>query len=137
MLQVQGRSDLFLKLEIIKKCIGVIPLLLGIFIDIYWMLIGSVISGWIAYYLNAYYSGPYLKYSVWMQLKDLFPSASLALSMAIVVFLIGLLPLSPYILLPIQLLTGAAIVFTVCELTHLEEYMQIKKIALGMIKRQK
>ena len=137
MLQVQGRSDLFLKLEIIKKCIGVIPLLLGIFIDIYWMLIGSVISGWIAYYLNAYYSGPFLKYSVRMQIKDLLPSASLALSMAVVVFLIGLLPLSPYILLPIQLLTGAAIVFTVCELTHMEEYMQIKKIAFSMLKRNK
>ncbi|MBP3668963.1 MAG: lipopolysaccharide biosynthesis protein, partial [Bacteroides sp.] len=56
MLQVEGRSDLFLKLEIIKKVIAVIPLLMGIFISIYWMLWGSVITGFFAYYLNSYYS---------------------------------------------------------------------------------
>ena len=64
MLQVQGRSDLFLKLEIVKKIIAVGPLLLGIFVGIYWMLIGSVLTGFFAYYLNARYSGPFLKYSI-------------------------------------------------------------------------
>lgn len=136
MLQVQGRSDLFLKLEIIKKCIAVIPLLLGIYIDIYWMLIGSVVVGWIAYYLNAYYSGPYLQYSVWAQIKDILPSLLLSLSMALVVYLIGLLPISPYLLLPIQIATGAAIVFGVCEMTKLTEYMQIKDIALSILKKK-
>ena len=137
MLQVQGRSDLFLRLEIIKKCVAVGPLLLGIFIDIYWMLIGSVLTGWFAYYLNAYYSGPYLNYSVLSQLKDILPSMLLALGMAVTVFFIGLLPLSPYALLPIQIITGAIIVFAVCELTKMEEYMQIKNIALGIIKKIK
>lgn len=132
MLQVQGRSDLFLKLEIIKKCIGVIPLLLGIFVNIYWMLLGTVVTGWIAYYLNAYYSGPYLDYSVLMQIRDITPSMTLALCMAVVVFAIGLLPLSPYILLPVQIITGAAIVFGVCELTHLEEYAEIKQIIMNI-----
>lgn len=136
MLQVQGRSDLFLKLEIIKKCIAVIPLLLGIYIDIYWMLIGSVVVGWIAYYLNAYYSGPYLQYSVWAQIKDILPSLLLSLSMALVVYLIGLLPILPYLLLPIQIATGAAIVFGVCEMTKLTEYMQIKDIALSILKKK-
>lgn len=136
MLQVQGRSDLFLKLEIIKKCIAIVPLLLGIYIDIYWMLLGSVVAGWIAYYLNAYYSGPYLQYSVWAQIKDILPSMLLSLGMAITVFLIGLLPISPYLLLPIQIATGAAIVFGVCEMTKLTEYMQIKDIALSILKKK-
>ena len=137
MLQVQGRSDLFLKLEIIKKCIGVVPLMLGIFVGIYWMLGCSVITGWISYYLNAYYSGPYLKYSVWDQIQDLIPSMSLALGMGALVWLVGLLPLSPYALLPIQIVTGAIIVFSTCEWSKLEEYMQIKDIASNIIKRKK
>lgn len=137
MLQVQGRSDLFLKLEIFKKCIGVIPLLLGIFIDIYWMLISSVVMGWFAYYLNAYYSGPYLKYSVWEQIKDFLPSMLLALGMAVVVYLVGLIPLTPYALLPIQIAVGAAIVFTVCEIAHLEEYLELKQIVFGIILKAK
>ncbi|MBO4690511.1 MAG: lipopolysaccharide biosynthesis protein [Paludibacteraceae bacterium] len=136
MLQVQGRSDLFLKLEIIKKCIAVLPLLLGIFVDIYWMLGGSVIVGWISYYLNAYYSGPYLNYGVIEQIRDLLPSIALSLGMALIVYLIGYLPLSPYALLPIQIVCGAGIVFLVCEWTHLEEYMQIKQIALTILKRK-
>ena len=137
MLQVQGRSDLFLKLEIIKKCVAVVPLLLGIFIDIYWMLIGSVIVGWFAYYLNAYYSGPYLDYSVWNQIKDITPSMLMALGMATTVFLIGLLPVSPYVLLPIQILVGAIITFSICEIAQLEEYVQIKNIALDIIRKIK
>lgn len=136
MLQVQGRSDLFLKLEIIKKCIAVIPILLGIFIDIYWMLVGSVIIGWIAYYLNAYYSGPYLNYSIGSQIKDILPAMLLALGMAIIVFFVGLLPISPYILLPIQIIIGAIIVFVLCEITKLNEYMQIKNIALSILKKK-
>ena len=137
MLQVQGRSDLFLKLEIIKKCIAVVPLLLGIFVGIYWMLGGSVITGLIAYYLNAYYSGPYLKYSVWNQVSDLIPSISLSLGMAIVVYLIGLLPLTYYALLPIQIVTGAIIVFAVCEWIKLDEYTQIKRIVKDILFKRK
>ena len=136
MLQVQGRSDLFLKLEIIKKCIAVIPLLLGIFVGIYWMLGASVITGLIAYYLNAYYSGPYLNYSVWDQVRDLMPSFSLALGMGIIVFLVGLIPITPYLLLPLQIIIGATIVFAVCEWSKLDEYLQIKDIALNMLKRK-
>jgi len=136
MLQVQGRSDLFLKLEIIKKIVAVIPIMLGIFIDIYWMLIGSVVVGWFAYYLNAYYSGPYLDYTVWAQIKDIMPSLLLALGMAIIVFFMGYIPLSPYVLLPIQIVIGAIIVFTVCEITKLSEYLQIKDIVFSMIKKK-
>ena len=136
MLQVEGRSDLFLKLEIIKKGIAVIPLLLGIYVGIYWMLIGSVVAGWVAYYLNAYYSGTYLNYSVWDQIKDIMPSMLLSLGMAVTVYLIGWLPVSPYILLPIQILAGAAIVFGVCEWSKLSEYMQIKDIALNVLKKK-
>ena len=71
MLQVQGRSDLFLKLEIIKKIVALGPLLLGVFVDIYWMLVGTLVTGIISYYLNAYYSGPFLNYSIKEQVKDI------------------------------------------------------------------
>ena len=63
MLQVQGRSDLFLKLEIIKKIIAIGPLILGIFISIEWMLISNIFIGVFSYYLNALYSGILVNYS--------------------------------------------------------------------------
>lgn len=78
MLLVLGRSDLFLKLEIYKKSIAVIPIVFGIFIGIYWMLISSVIVGVIQYYINAYYSGKLLNYTFFAQVKDIMPSFAIS-----------------------------------------------------------
>ena len=133
MLQVQGRSDLFLRLEIFKKCIAVIPLMLGIFVDIYWMLWGSVIGGLFAYYLNAYYSGPFLNYSIKEQVKDIIPSFVMALAMGIIVFSISLLNISPFVQLPLQILVGATLTIVMCEFLKREEYLEIKKIVLRKI----
>ncbi len=135
MLQVQGRSDLFLKLEIIKKCVAVIPILLGIFINIYWMLIGSVLTGSFAYYLNAYYSGPALDYSIKEQVKDILPSFGVALTMALIVYAMSFINISPFILFPVQVITGAIITIALCKITKLPEYKEIEEIAIGFLKR--
>ncbi len=135
MLQVQGRSDLFLKLEIIKKCVGVIPILLGIFINIYWMLIGSVITGFFAYYINAYYSGPAIDYSIKEQVKDILPSFSIAIIMALIVYIMSYIPISPFLLFPIQIITGAFITIILCKTIKLPEYLEIESIALGLLNK--
>lgn len=127
MLQVQGRSDLFLKLEIAKKIIAVIPVLFGLFINIYWMLWGSVFTGFIAYYLNAYYSGKILNYSISMQLKDIYPSLGIAVMMGGVVYSVSFLPLSPRVTFP-QLFVGAITTWGLCEIIHRDEYVEIKMI---------
>ena len=136
MLQVQGRSDLFLKLEIYKKIIAVGPILLGIFFNIYWMLIGSVFTGFFAYYLNAYYSGPFLNYSIWQQVKDIFPSFGVAITMAIIVYSLSFLPWSPFVLLPFQIVVGAIITITLCHLLQLEEYIELKNIVFAYINKK-
>ena len=130
MLEVQGRGDLFLKLEIIKKIIAIIPLLLGIFVDIYLMLIGSLVISLISYYLNAYYSGPFLNYSIKEQIKDILPSFGVAILMAIPVYGMGFIPLNPFILFPLQILIGAIITVTICEKMKLQEYFEIKNIVI-------
>lgn len=132
MLQVQGRSDLFLRLEIIKKCVAVIPLLLGVFVGIYWMLWGSVCTGIFAYYLNSYYSGKFLLYPMIEQVKDILPSFGVSVAMAIVVYSVSLLPLSSFILLALQLLTGAVVMIALCECIKLEEYKEIKGLVLSV-----
>lgn len=137
MLKVQGRSDLFLKLEIIKKIIAVGPLLLGIFVDIYWMLGGGFLTGLFAYYLNAYYSGPFLGYSIKEQIKDILPSFTVALLMAAIVFPISYIEISPFIILPIQILVGALFVIVVSKKINLPEYFEIKEIIAQYINKIK
>lgn len=135
MLQVQGRSDLFLKLEIIKKCVAVIPILLGIFINIYWMLWGSVGTGLFAYYLNSYYSGRFLNYSIVSQVKDILPSFCVATFMAVVTYFVSWLPFSSFIILLMQLFIGGALTIVLCECCHLEEYKEIKQIVTLILQR--
>lgn len=135
MLQVQGRSDLFLRLEIIKKFIAIGPLLLGIFVNIYWMLWGSVVTGFIAYYLNAFYSGPFLNYSIKEQVKDILPSFCVAVAMALPVFAMSFTSMNPFVLLPLQIVVGAGITIVICEATKLPEYFEIKVIVMPFINK--
>lgn len=145
MLQVQGRSDLFLKLEIIKKIIAVGPLLMGIFISIYWMLIGSVFTSFICYYLNAYYSGPFLNYSIREQIRDILPGFIIALVsslfayLPVVVFEVFNSGISwttaAYIILPVQLIIGIVVIFILCEKLHTKEYLELKGIVMPQVKR--
>ena len=137
MLKVQGRSDLFLKLEIYKKIISIAPILLGIFVSIYWMLIGSIFTGCIAYYLNAYYSGPFLNYSIKEQVRDIVPSFSTGLLMAALLYLITLLGWNPWLTLSIQLVLGCIYVVSIGELFHLNEYKEIKQISIQFLRRTK
>ena len=137
MLQVQGRSDLFLKLEIVKKIIAVGPLLLGIFIGIDWMLWGSLATSIIAYFLNARYSGTLIGYPIRAQIKDILPSFGVAAAMAACVWPLSLLSLRPVWTLLVQLCTGAAITIGLCEAFRLPEYLEMKDTALGFLRRNK
>ena len=137
MLQVQGRSDLFLKLEIVKKIIAIGPLLLGIFIDIDWMLWGSLVTSIIAYFLNARYSGTLIGYPIKAQIRDILPSFGVAAVMAACVWPLVLLNLRPIWMLLVQLCAGAAVAFGLCEAFRLPEYLEMKDTALGFLRRNK
>ncbi len=136
MLQVEGRSDLFLRLEIIKKAIAVGPVLLGIFVGIYWMLVGSVFTGIISYYLNALYSGPAIDYTIKEQIKDILPSFGIAMVMCAVVLAMSFIPVSPFILFPLQFISGMAIAIALSKKIELPEYIEIEDIVKRFIAKK-
>ena len=137
MLKVQGRTDIFLYLEIVKKIIAIVPICLGIFVNIYWMLVGTMLTGVVSFFLNSYYTGKRLGYSSWMQLKDVAPSYGIALLVALAVYFFKYLPVSNWIILPIQLIVGALVLFVMCEKTKLQEYIEVKEIVKGYFMRIK
>ena len=128
MLQVQGRSDLFLKLEIIKKIVYITPIVLGIFCGIYAMLIGNAVCGLISYYLNAFYSGPFLNYTIREQVIDILPSFLIAMVMALVVYCMSFIPWNNYILIFLQVSVGGLILVGMCKVFKLEEYEDCKEM---------
>ena len=133
MLQVQGRTDIFLYLEIIKKIILIGPLVLGIFVNIYWMLLGSIIGGFISFFLNSYYSGREIGYTSWMQLKDVAPSYVVASVVALSVYFIKYLPISNWIILPLQLVIGSGVFLLIGETSKMAEYVEVKTITIEYI----
>ncbi|MBE6341029.1 MAG: lipopolysaccharide biosynthesis protein [Bacteroidales bacterium] len=135
MLQVQGRSDIFLELEIVKKIIAIGPICLGIFIGIYWMLVGSIVTGVIAFFLNSYYTGKNLGYSSWQQLKDIAPSYVIALIIAVSVYFFKFFPISNFIILPIQIIVGVMVLVAIGEISKTEEYVEIKGLAVASVRK--
>ncbi len=79
-LLVKGRSDLFFRLEVIKKAIFVIGIFIffpfGVYGLAWWLVISSIIS----FFINSMYSGKLIGYSVWEQIRDIFPSLLLGFS---------------------------------------------------------
>ena len=69
-LKVKGRSDLFLKVEIIKKVLGVIILLIGLQFQVIGLVISLTIFSFLSLLINMYYSGVLISYSIYEQIKD-------------------------------------------------------------------
>lgn len=135
-LKTKGRSDLFLKLEIIKKTITVLALLLTFRLGIIGLLWGKVATSFIALYINCYYSGKFLNYSIWNQFKDLAPSIFLSICMGGFLWLFDthmMVASGDFIRLLIGsglgliLYVGLAFIFQFEELKFIKEILSLKR----------
>lgn len=85
-LYVKGRTDLVLKLEILKKTIALLILFGSIPFGLIGMCWGRVIYTLIAVFINAYYTKKFLRYSIFEQLKDIIPFLMVAGLMCFIIF---------------------------------------------------
>ena len=137
MLQVLGRSDIFLYLEIIKKIIAIGPICIGIFVGIYWMLLASIVTGIICYFLNSYYTGKKLGYSSWMQIRDVAPSFGIAVAVALSVYFFKYLPISNWLILPLQIAVGVIVFIALCKVTKNADYSEVKGMLRSLVASRK
>lgn len=86
LLQVKGRSDIFLKLEIIKKILSIGILIATIPMGLKYMCCGLVVSNLIGFCLNTHFAGKLISTGFLKQLKDVIPSFLYAASMGILVW---------------------------------------------------
>ncbi|KAA8596488.1 lipopolysaccharide biosynthesis protein [Vibrio cyclitrophicus] len=90
MLKVKGRSDLFLKLEIVKKIMLTIMLFITVPISIKAMCIGMVVTSFLALLINSYYTGKLSSLTASKQLKALLPIGLIASVSAIIGYVLGI-----------------------------------------------
>ena len=76
-LMVKGRGDLFLKIDIARRIVGVAAMVIALSFSSYWGVYGllwsTVISQVIFLFINSYYSGRFINYTIWQQLAELLP----------------------------------------------------------------
>ena len=136
-LKVKGRSDLFLRLEIIKKVNTVLAIIVTFRFGIMGLLYGQLASTVIAYFLNSFFSGQLINYSQWDQIKDLFPAFITALIMGGAMFFVGWIPVKNYLpKIVIQTLTGISVYYLISlfiNSSELNEVTSISKNVLGNI----
>lgn len=133
LLQVKGRSDLFLKLEIIKKIIGVAVLCVTVPIGLVAMCIGSIFSSIFCLVVNTYYTGKLINVGFWLQMRDLLPTLLLSLAMGVVVLLsVWFIP-SNLLKLIVGVVVGVIFYILVARLFKMEELSDL----LSLVKRKK
>lgn len=74
LLQVKGRTDLFLRLEVIKKIVGVSILVITLPQGLVVFCIGAIVSSLISLVINTYYTGKLIQVGFLTQMKDLTPT---------------------------------------------------------------
>ncbi len=129
-IKAMGRSDCFLKLEIVKKIVGLFFLLSSMWFGVMAMAYSLLLSSILSQIINAWPNRQLLEYGYLEQVRDFAPGILLAIGMGICVYFIGFLPLPTIVTLLIQIIIGAVIYIRASALLKLEEFEYI----LGMVK---
>lgn len=129
LLQVKGRSDLFLRLEIVKKFVGVSILCATIPMGLLAMCWGALLSSIICLVINTYFTGKLIHLGFFKQMKDLFPTLLLSMGMGLVVYLtVTYLDFEPWVLLVLGVLEGVVIYITSAKILRFKEFEEIYSI---------
>lgn len=127
-IKAMGRSDLFLKLEVIKKFIGMILLLITMNISVMAMAYSLLISGLISQVINSWPNRYLLKYSYIDQIKDILPNIVMALIMGVFVYFINYLNLSVLVSLMVQIILGGIIYLVLSIFTKNDSFIYLINI---------
>lgn len=132
LLQVKGRSDLFLKLEVYKKILGVVVLCVTIPMGLLAMCYGMIVTSLLALVINTYYTGKLIQIGFIKQMRDLSPALFYSFSMSIVVYFVIHFLDQQVMQLIIGITVGVAYYFLITYLTKSQDLHEF----LLLIKRK-
>jgi len=129
LLNAKGRSDLFLRLEIIKKLLVIPVIIIGIKFGMIVMLWGMVFNSIIAYLLNSVFSGKLIDYSTWKQILDILPTLINSAIAAILAFFIGkILPSPLFLSLILKTVIASGYIFAAGYIFKIPEFLELKSL---------
>lgn len=122
-IKAMGRSDLYLRMEIIKKTGGILLILLTMNISVFAMCFSSVIYTIFAGLVNAFPNQKLISYKYHEQIGDILPPFLLSLGMGTLVYFVSYLGLNDIVTLCVQVILGAILYVLGCYLFKLETFV--------------
>ncbi|MCM1180022.1 MAG: lipopolysaccharide biosynthesis protein [Clostridium sp.] len=135
-IKAMGRSDLFLRLEIIKKTIGLLILFLVMKRGVFAIAVSLLVYTFVAQILNTLPNSKLLNYSYWEQLKDIFPYLGLSGFMLVAIYPISLIGWNDIITLLLQVLFGIVIYVIGSFFLKLDSFQYIWDIVNTFIRKK-
>lgn len=136
-IKAMGRSDWFLRLEIIKKVVGMIILLSTMWFGVKAMAYSLLLSSVTSQVINSWPNRKLLGYGYLEQVRDFAPGILLALAMGVCVYFVGYIPLPEIVTLVVQILVGALIYVGASAFLKLEEFEYLLNMIKPFIKRKR
>lgn len=134
LLQVKGLSNLFLKLEIYKKIIIIVPITIGVFYGVIPMLVVNVFISFLNFILNSMYSCKIINYSTLEQVIDILPSFFISLSVALSIWFVNFLGLATLPTLFLQCILGLSLNIYLYKIFKHDIYSELKSVLFYVIK---
>ncbi|WP_028516332.1 lipopolysaccharide biosynthesis protein [Ruminococcus flavefaciens] len=132
-----GRSDTYLKLEIIKKFVDFASILATMFISVKAMVYGVLVASIISQVINAWPNKKLLNYSYLEQVADMIPQIIASTIMGAVIYLINLVDIHYLLMLAIQVPLGV-IVYIICsKLMHIDSFDYLLDVIKSLLNRKK
>lgn len=133
-----GRSDIVLRLEVIKKAsyFLIIFLFVLFFNNPFWLAASEILCSLVAFYVNSFPNKTLIDYGIKQQIEDIFPSFICSLIMVVCVSSLYYLKISVLITLLLQILLGFIIYVLLSKWFMKERYGYVKHIIIKLIYRR-
>ena len=128
---------MFLKLEIIKKTVGIIAILITMWISVQAMAYSFLVTTILNQIINSWPNKKLLNYSYLEQVKDMMPQILLSLGMGAAIYAVSFLHLSASLTLLIQIPLGVLVYWSGSKIFHVESYTYIIEMVKNFKKRKK
>ena len=135
-IKAMGRSDLFLILEIIKKAVGLVAILITMWISVMAMAYSLIVTSIFSQLINSYPNKKLLNYSYAQQFKDMLPQICASLFMGVVVYCVQFLGLNSILTLLIQVPVGVVLYVGISKLFHIDSFEYLVSTIKSLFSRE-
>lgn len=136
-ISAMGRSDIFLKLEVIKKIMGLIILGISLPFGVYAIAFGGIFSGLIGTFINAYPNKRLLDYSYREQWIDIMPSLLISIVMGTIVYSLNFLSIPAWQILVSQVVSGSVIYILLAKMFKIESFSYLVATMKQLVRDRK